>query len=73
MEKYVAYRIDESNIENGVVVKGFFVRGQRSSDLNWQLLGKFDFIEQAKKYIKCVFRPKKNQIVYDNAGYEMKI
>lgn len=73
MEKYVAYRIDESNIENGVVVKGFFVRGQRSSDFNWPLLEKFDSIELAKQYIKSVLNPSKNQIVYDCGGYEMKI
>lgn len=72
MEKYAAYRIDNNNIENGVVVKGFFARGQRNSDLNWTLLGKHDSIESAKRYIKSVLKPSKNQIVYDCGGYEIE-
>lgn len=70
---YLAFRIDTSSIKAGKVVSGFFVRGQRTKDYNWPLLGEFETEEAAKEYIRTVRTDPINQIVYNNGGYGIEI
>ena len=67
--KYVAFRIDDSTIKGGAVVQGFFVRGQRPTDLNWPLLGEFPDMEAAKAFIRSKVTDPLRQFVYGPSGY----
>ena len=67
--KFVAYRIDTTCIKESAVVKGYFVRGQRSTDYNWPLLAEFDSMDAAKKYIKSICTDPSRQTVYGPDGY----
>ncbi len=71
--RYVAFRIDDSAIKDSKVVKGFFVRGQRSTDYNWPMLGEFDSMEAAKSYIQTVRNDPERQPVYGPNGYGIRI
>lgn len=70
---YLAFRIDISAIKGGKMISGFFVRGQRNTDYNWPLLGKFENEDNAIEYIRTIRTDPVNQIVYNNVGYGISI
>ena len=71
--KYIAFRIDTSAIKNYKTVKGYFVRGQKNTDYNWDMLGEFDCMDGAKRYIKSVLTNPKRQRIYGPDGYGLQI
>jgi hypothetical protein len=73
MKKYVAFRIDTSSIKNHKVVKGYFVRGQRNTDYNWDMLGEFDSMDSAKHYIKSICTDPITQRIYGPDGYGIRL
>ena len=66
--KYLAFRIDTTE-----VVHGYFVRGQRNTDYNWSLLAEFDNMDSAKEYIKSIRTDPVQQLVYGPDGYGIRI
>lgn len=71
--KYLAFRVDTSAIKNHKVVKGYFVRGQKDTDYNWNLLGEFDSMDSAKHYIKSFRTDPITQRIYGPDGYEIRL
>lgn len=71
--KYLAFRIDTSTIKDHKVVRGYFVRGQRSTDYNWPLLAEFDNMDAAKEHIKSIRTDSIRQPVYGPDGYEIRL
>ena len=70
--KYVAFRIDDTNIKETEhslsVVHGWFIRGQRETDYNWPLLGEAETEEEAVKMI--ISRDDySGQMIYNPGGY----
>lgn len=72
-ENCVAFRVDTSIIKDGQVVSGFFVRGQRATDLNWPLLAEVESLEAAKAYIRGIRINPDCQPVYGPDGYGMAV
>lgn len=70
---YLAFRIDTKSIKNNKVTDGFFVRGQRTVDMNWPMLAEFSTFDKAKQYIKSIMTDNVRQIVYDNNGYAIRV
>ena len=68
--KYRNFRIDTQWVKNGKTVAGWFVRGQRSTDLNWSLLHEAASFEDAKTFIRGIMD---EQTVYGPDGYEIKL
>lgn len=70
--KYVAFRIDRQCIKGMVVVDGWFVLGQRDTDLNWSYLGEGESEDDAKA-VALDQRQKHgthaNNPIYNPAGY----
>lgn len=71
--KYLALRVDTSAIKNHKVVKGYFVRGQKDTDYNWELLGEFDSMDSAKHFIKSIRTDFATQRIYGPDGYEIHL
>lgn len=71
--KYLAFRVDTSAIKNHKVVKGYFVRGQKDTDYNWDMLGEFDSMDSAKRYIKSIRIDPIMQHIYGPDGYEIHL
>ena len=71
--EYLAFRIDASSIKDHKVVSGFFVRGQRSTDYNWPLLGEFPDMAAAKNFICSTIVNPERQFVYGPGCYGIKI
>ena len=71
--KYLAFRGDTSAIKNHKVVKGYFVRGQKDTDYNWEMLGEFHDMDSAKHYIKSICTDPITQAIYGPDGYGMHI
>lgn len=73
MTKYIAFKIDDECIKMAdgeygkyhKVMKGCFVRGQRTADYNWELLAEFDSVDDAKKYVKSMLTEGVYQRVYN--------
>lgn len=80
MTKYVAFKIDDECIkmvdgEYGKypkVMKGCFVKGQRTTDYNWELLAEFDNMDDVKKYVKSMLAEGVYQRVYNYMGEGIK-
>ena len=70
--KYVNFRIENQWIKNGKVVDGWFILGQRSTDLNWSLLHEAASFEAAKEFIRGI-RESADQLVYGPDGYTINI
>lgn len=78
--KYSAFKIDDDCIKmvDGKygkyfkVVKGYFVRGKKITDYNWELLSEFDSEDDAKEYIKSIRTEGVYQPVYGLDGYGIK-
>ena len=73
---YVAYEINTSKIEGMEVVDGYFIKGQRASDLNWEWIAECDSMEQA---IEKAFEYRAEAMqktaycpIYNNAGYAIE-
>lgn len=71
MVQYVSFRVDLTAIFSHSVVHGYFVRGQRSSDYNWPLLGTFDSMSSALEFIDSL--RSSSQVVYGPNGYALKV
>lgn len=70
--KYHAFRIDTQWVKNGRAVGGWFVLGQRGTDLNWSLLHEAASFEGAKEFVRGI-RENADQLVYDTDGYIINI
>lgn len=70
--KYLNFRIDRHRIKDHMVVNGFFIRGQRPTDYNWDLIHEARSMEEAKKYIKGI-KETDRQLVYGPDGYGIRI
>lgn len=70
--KYLNFRIVEPLIKDGKIAGGWFVLGQRSTDLNWSLLHEAASYEAAKEYVRGI-RESADQLVYDTDGYTINI
>ncbi len=68
--KYSAFRIDTQWVKNGRTVDGWFVLGQRSTDLNWSLLHEAESLEAAREFVQGI---RDDQPVYGPASYEIKM
>ena len=68
--KYRAFRIDTQWIKNGRTVDGWFVLGQRSTDLNWSLLHEAESLEAAREFVRGI---RDDQPVYDTDGYAVEM
>lgn len=68
--KYRNFRIDTQWIKNCKTVAGWFVLGQRSTDLNWSLLHEAASFEDAKVFIRGI---RDEQTVYGPDGYAIKL
>lgn len=70
--KYHAFRIDTQWVKNGRSVDGWFVLGQRSTDLNWSLLHEAASFEGAKEFVRGI-RESADQLVYGPDGYTIDL
>ena len=70
--KYLNFRIENQWVKDGKVVDGWFVLGQRSTDLNWSLLHEAASFEGAKDFVREI-RESADQLVYDTDGYTINI
>ena len=52
--KYLNFRIENQWVKDGKVVDGWFILGQRSTDLNWSLLHEAASFEAAKEFIRGI-------------------
>lgn len=68
--KYHAFRIDTQWIKTGRTVDGWFVLGQRSTDLNWSLLHEAESLEAAREFVRGI---RDDQPVYDTDGYAVEM
>lgn len=68
--KYRAFRIDTQWIKNGRTVDGWFVLGQRSTDLNWSLLHEAASLEAAREFVRGI---RDDQTVYGPDGYAVEM
>lgn len=71
--KYVNYRVDTQamNMSGTALVSGWFVMGQRETDLNWSYLGEVESEEEAIEYAKEHRKAHgihKNCCIYNPAG-----
>lgn len=67
--RYLSFRIDSSAIRNHFVVPGFFVYGQRPSDLNWSFLAQCESMSSAVDYACFLLDGSPNQFIYGPDGY----
>lgn len=72
-DAYVAFRIDTQLTTGGRVMTGFFVLGQRGSDLHWVALVRKESFEAAKAYIKYIRKDPTKQAVYGPGGGSIKV
>lgn len=70
--KYLNFRIENQWVKDGKVVDGWFVLGQRSTDLNWSLLHEAASFEGAKDFVREI-RESADQLVYGPDGYTINI
>ena len=70
--KYLNFGIENQWIKNGKVVDGWFILGQRSTDLNWSLLHEAASFEGAKDFVREI-RESADQLVYGPDGYTINI
>ena len=70
--KYLNFKIEYQWIKNGRTVDGWFVLGQRSTDLNWSLLHEAASYEAAKEYVRGI-RESADQLVYGTDGYAIDL
>ena len=70
--QYLNFRIENQWVKDGKVVDGWFVLGQRSTDLNWSLLHEAANYKAAKEFIWGI-RESADQLVYDTDGYTINI
>lgn len=68
--KYSAFRIDTQWVKNGRTVDGWFVLGQRSTDLNCSLLHEAESLEAARELVQGI---RDDQPVYGPDGYEIEM
>lgn len=68
--KYRAFRIDTQWIKNGRAVDGWFVLGQRSTDLNWSLLHEAENLEAAREFVQGI---RDDKPVYGPDGYAVEM
>ena len=68
--KYRAFRIDTQWVKNGRTMDGWFVLGQRSTDLNWSLLHEAKNLEVAREFVRGI---SDDQPVYGPDGYEIEM
>lgn len=77
MKKYVAYRINKTRWSNATnsLVNGWFIQGQRSTDLNWENISSESDEETALAKIRSI-REKENKgewcPIYGPNGYGYK-
>lgn len=72
--KYVAFRIDTQhiNLSGTALIDGWFVSGQRETDLNWSYLGEAETEEIAKEMAKewrKAHSTHANAPIYNPSGY----
>ena len=70
--QYLNFRIENQWVKDGKVVDGWFILGQRSTDLNWSLLHEAASFEGAKEFIRGILESA-DQLVYDTDGYTINI
>lgn len=70
--KYLNFRIVEPLIKDDKIMGGWFVLGQRSTDLNWSMLHDAASFEAAKEYVRGI-RISDNQFVYGPYGCTINI
>ena len=70
--KYLYFRIEQQWVKDGKVVDGWFILGQRSTDLNWSLLHEAASYKAAKEFIREI-RESADQLVYGPDGYTINI
>lgn len=70
--KYLNFRIENQWVKDGKVVDGWFILGQRSTDLNWSLLHEAASFEGAKDFVREI-RESADQLVYGPDGYTINI
>ena len=66
--QYLNFRIENQWVKDGRTVDGWFILGQRSTDLNWSLLYEAASFEAAKEYVRGI-RESADQLVYGTDGY----
>lgn len=71
--KYINFKIDDSTIKENEVVKGIFLKGQKNTDYNWELIGGFKTIEEAVEYVKSIVENVNTQRLYGLNGYSIKL
>lgn len=71
--KYINFKIDNSTIKEHKVVKGIFLKGQKNTDYNWELIGGFETIEEAVEYVKSIVENVNTQRLYGLSGYGIKL
>lgn len=70
--RYLSYRISLSWVEGDSIVHGFFVLGQRESDLNWSLLGSCNSFGDAVDLAFFLWDGSPNTFIFGPGGYTMK-
>lgn len=70
--KYLNFRIENQWVKDGKVVDGWFIPGQRSTDLNWSLLHEAASFEGEKDFVREI-RESADQLVYGPDGYTINI
>lgn len=71
--KYINFKIDDSTIKENEVVKGIFLKGQKNTDYNWEMIGGFKTIEEAVEYAKSIVENVNTQRLYGLNGYSIKL
>lgn len=71
--KYINFKIDSNTIKENKVVKGIFLRGQKNTDYNWEMIGEFKTIEEAVEYAKSIVENVNTQRLYGLDGYGIKL
>lgn len=69
--KYINFRINTQSVKGHKTVEGWFVLGQRSTDLNWSMLHEAGSFEDAKDFILGIMDG--SQTVYGPDSYEIKM
>lgn len=70
--KYINFKLDRQTIKNHKVVNGIFLRGQKNTDCNWEMIGEFKTVEDAIKYVKSIVGSKETYRIYGFDGYGIK-
>lgn len=71
--KYINFKIDNSTIKENKVVEGIFLRGQKNTNYNWEMIGEFKTIEEAIEYVKSIIENVNIQRLYGFGGYGIKL